>query len=162
MTFDYESWLKQAQDQLDVLYQQRAAIDEEIAALQRGIEGFSPLVKKASPWSAWNADVLGITDAVKLVFTAESHRCFSPTSIRDVLVEKEVKLTQQNPLATIHQIISRLLERGFIKTVNIDGRTLYVLNHQKKPATRRNARTPKRNLFGELVEKPVHQIVKDK
>ena len=122
MRFDYKSWLQQAQGRLEELYRKRAAIDEEIAALQRGIEGFSPLVKEASPW---NQDAIGITEAVAGVFKRSPARCYSPTDIRDALVSDGMKLTQQNPLATIHQIISRLDARGVIKPFSKDGRTLH-------------------------------------
>jgi hypothetical protein len=123
MAFDYESWLRQAQDRLESLYQQRAAIDEEIAGLQRGIEGFSPLVKKPAPWEG---DTIGITEAVTRVFTDSPNQCFSPTAVRDaLLLRADVKLKQQNPLATIHQIIARLAARGVIKASMHDGRTLY-------------------------------------
>jgi len=123
MTFDYESWLKQAQDQLEALYQKRLEIDREIADLQRGIEAFTPLVKKYPPWDSVASK--GITQAIKQVFTDHPNKCFSPTAIRDELIARKAKLEQQNPLATIHQIISRLEDRGFIKPLNSDGRRLH-------------------------------------
>ena len=123
MTFEYESWLKQAQDRLEDLNQQRTAIEEEIAALERGIEGFTPLVKR--PVSS-DGDTIGITEAVTRVFTDTPNKCFSPTQVRDVLAARgDVRLNQQNPLATIHQIIARLAARGVIKASTHDGRALY-------------------------------------
>ena len=104
MRFDYELWLKQAQDRLEELHQRRAAIDEEIAVLQQGIEGFSPLVKKAS---TWNQDSIGITEALTRVFIRNPARRYGPTDVRDALV------------------ISRLAVRGVIKPITKDGRTLY-------------------------------------
>lgn len=123
MTFDYESWLKQAQERLEALYEHRAQLDREIADLQRGIEGFTPLVKKYPPWD--HAESRGITDAVVQVFKDNPGQCYGPTDVRDELLERKVKLTQQNPLATIHQILSRLENRGFIKPMNQSGRRLY-------------------------------------
>ena len=34
MTFDYDSWIKQARERLELLYDQKNAIENEIAALQ--------------------------------------------------------------------------------------------------------------------------------
>ena len=122
MKFDYELWLKQAQDRLEELHQRRAAIDEEIAVLQQGIEGFSPLVKKAS---SWNQDSIGITKALTRVFMRNPARRYGPTDVRDALVNDGIKLKQRNPLAAIHQVVSRLAVRGVIKPITKDGRTLY-------------------------------------
>jgi DNA-binding transcriptional MerR regulator len=123
MTFDYEAWLKQAQDRLEFLYQQRSEIDKEIADLQHGIEEFTPLVKKYPPWARVMSQ--GITAAITQVFEDNPNKCYGPTDIRDELLKRKISLDQKNPLATIHQIISRLEERGFIKPMNNNGRRLY-------------------------------------
>lgn len=125
MNFDYEAWLQQAQDRLEELYRQRDAIESEIADLQRGIEGFTPLVRKFPPWDRHVAESIGITSAVTKVFSDEPGRCYSATQVRDELLKRGVKLDQKNPLATIHQIISRLEERRTIKAHNFDGRRLH-------------------------------------
>jgi len=129
MTLDYKSWLKQAQDRLEELYEKRAAIDEEIAALQRGIEGFAPLVNESAPW---RYEVVGMTESITQVFKESPNTCFRPTDIRDALVANGVALTQQNPMATIHQTISRLVARKVIESTESDGRTLYYFDASKQ------------------------------
>ena len=124
MSFDYEGWLKTAKQRLEDLYQQREQIDREIAALQRGIEGFSPLVKKEAPWQG---ESVGMTEAVMKVFTDNPAQLMTPVQIRDAMLAGGVQLKQENPLANIHQTISRLIARGFVKPYMLDGRTLYHL-----------------------------------
>jgi hypothetical protein len=123
MQWNYESWLKQAQDRLEDLLRQQDAIGQEIEHLKRGIEGFTALTKNYAPWEAVT---IGITEAVKRVFTDSPNKCLRPTDIRDALLSKrDVKLDQRNPLATIHEIVSRLEERGFIQRLVEDGRARY-------------------------------------
>jgi hypothetical protein len=156
MTLDYEAWLKQAQDRLEALYEQRGAIDDEIAALQRGIEGFSPLVRKYAPWSQ---ETVGITESVTQVFKDSPKQMLSPRHVRDCLLSKGIQLTQQNPLATIHQTISRLVARGVIKGYTVDGRMLYYYEgstgESLTPSTRNRLSGPSGNnpLAGKKINK---------
>ena len=115
MSFSYEAWIKQAQDRLALLYQQREAISEEIARLERGIDGFKPLAK-----SAWLGPSTGMTDAIRQVLSGDPHKMFAPVNIRQELLSKGVKLTQKNAMATINQVLSRLVEQGLV-TVQIYG-----------------------------------------
>lgn len=120
MTFDYESWIQQAKDRLEVLYQQREAINEEIANLERGIKGFAPLVK-----SLWIGPSTGITDSIRQVFKTDPQRVFSPTEIRNELLKRGVELKQENPMATIHQVLARLREQGDVEPYVTEGRPRY-------------------------------------
>jgi|SRR6266566_575286 len=130
MTFDYESWIGKAQERLELLYKQREAIDREIADLQRGIEGFTPLVK-----SMWAGPDAGITASVRKVFKRKDGKIWYPPQIRDELLAMGVKLTQKNPLATIHQILGRLVNGGEIRAYANNGRTGYLLA-EKHPAAK--------------------------
>src|ERR1017187_10030740 len=98
MEFDYESWLKTAKVRLEELYQQREDIDREITALPRGIEGFSPLVKKEVPW---RQESVGMTDAVTRVFAENPTQLMTPVQVRDVMRAKGIEMKQENPLANI-------------------------------------------------------------
>jgi len=111
MTFDYEGWLKTAQDRLEVLYQQKTAIEDEISALEKGIEGFAPLVNQPS---LWRGPDVGITEAVTNVLRANPSRLFSAIDVRNELAASGIPLTQQNPLATIYQVLARLVGRGAV------------------------------------------------
>lgn len=120
MSFDYDVWIKQAKDRLALLYDQRDAISNEIAALERGIEGFQPLAK-----SAWIGPDAGITESIRKVVSSEAHRLFSPIEIRKELLLQGVRLAQKNSMATIHQVLSRLVEKGVVKVQISKGKNLY-------------------------------------
>lgn len=120
MNFDYDIWIKQAKDRLALLYDQRDAISNEIAALERGIEGFQPLAK-----AAWIGPDAGITESIRKVVSSNPSRLFSPVEIRRELLEHGVRLTQKNSMATIHQVLSRLVERGVVKVHISKGKNLY-------------------------------------
>jgi hypothetical protein len=120
MTFDYEAWIKQAKDRLALLYEQREAISSEIAALENGIEGFRPLAK-----GAWLGPTTGITEAVRRVLNRQPHRVFSPVEIRDELLNQGVSLKQKNAMATIHQVLSRLVEKGVVMVHMDKGKNRY-------------------------------------
>jgi hypothetical protein len=123
MTFDYESWLKTAQDRLEILYQQKTAVESEISLLEAGIKGFAPLVNQPA---LWHGPDVGITDAVSSVLKSEPSRLFSAVDIRDTLLERGSSLGQQNPLATIYQVLARLAERGaVIITAHEPGKNRY-------------------------------------
>jgi len=120
MNFDYEVWIKQAKDRLALLYEQRDAITNEIAALERGIEGFQPLAK-----SAWIGPSAGITESIRKVLSSEPHRLFSPVGIRDELLVQGVFLKQKNAMATIHQVLSRLVDKDLVKVRLYNGKNTY-------------------------------------
>jgi hypothetical protein len=123
MMFDYDAWLKTAEDRLETLYEQKASIEAEITALEEGIEGFAPLVKKSS---LWYGPETGITDAVKSVLKADPTRCFTPTEIRDTLYMRGTPLTQRNPMANIHQVLARLVEKQIARILAFEnGRNRY-------------------------------------
>jgi hypothetical protein len=114
MNFNYDSWIKQAKDRLELLYEQRNAIDNEIHALEKGIEGFAPLTR-----TAWLGPNAGITESIRRVLSSDSHRLYSPIEIRDELLNQGVSLKQKNAMATIHQVLSRLIEKDLVK-ISID------------------------------------------
>jgi hypothetical protein len=123
MTFDYEGWLKAARGRLETLYKQKEAIESEISKLERAIQGFAPLVKNPSKWFGPET---GITDAVRAVLKSDTSRIFTATEIRDQLEMRGVPLRQKNPLATIHQILARLVdsEEAVVSTLE-PGRNRY-------------------------------------
>jgi hypothetical protein len=123
MNFDYEGWLAKAQARLEILYQQKSAIESEISHLESGIKGFAPLVSK--PAILYGGYDLGITEAIKAFFRKDESRLYSAVDIRDGLLESGFPLTQKNPLSTIYQVLSRLAEQGAIIPHDRDGKTMY-------------------------------------
>lgn len=120
MTFDYEAWIKQARNRLEVLYQQREAITNEISRLECGLEGFEPLAK-----AAWIGPAAGVTESIRLILRETPRRLFSPTQIRDELIAKGVRMQQKNPMATIHQVLARLVEKEMVKVTIRNGTNQY-------------------------------------
>lgn len=123
MVFNYEDWLKAARDRLETLYQQKAAIESEISDLQRAIKGFAPLVKNPAKWFGPTS---GITQSIRAVLKSDPARAFTATDIRDELLHRGVALRQKNPMATIHQILHRLVQSGTVKVFTLEpGRNHY-------------------------------------
>jgi len=120
MAFDYDSWITQARERLELLYDQKNAIENEIAALEKGIEGFLPLTKHA-----WLGPTAGLTDSVMKVFNGQPHKYWGAVEIRNELINRGMSLDQRNPIANIHQILARLHERGVIEPRVIEGKTRY-------------------------------------
>ncbi|MGO9228168.1 MAG: hypothetical protein ACLQKA_02995 [Bryobacteraceae bacterium] len=146
MNFDYDSWMKQARDRLELLYRQQEAITDEISALERGIEGFKPLTK-----TAWLGPNAGITESVRQILSSDPHRLWTSVQIRDGLLFKGVKLTQKNAMATIHQVLSRLVDKDVVKVQVDKGKNHYRwvgLNGQDDVM-----KPPRKNLLGEDMKK---------
>ncbi len=123
MTFNYEGWLKAAQGRLENLYQQKTSIEYEISKLEQAIKGFAPLVKNPSKWFGPQT---GITDGVRTVLKSDPNRVFTAIEIRGELAMRGVKLAQKNPMATIHQVLARLVDAGEAAVVTHEpGRNRY-------------------------------------
>jgi hypothetical protein len=122
MTFDYDSWLRAVRDRLEVLYREKVAIEDEISKLERGIEGFVPLAPSASA-IRWPAK--GVTEATRVVLKGDPNGIFSPTQIRDELLGHGVPLRQKNPMATIHQVLARLVQNGEVTVHIFNGKNGY-------------------------------------
>ncbi len=142
MNFDYDSWIKQAKERLELLYAQKNSIENEITALEQGIEGFLPLTKEA-----WLGPTAGITESVVKVLSGDPHRVFSAIEIRSELINKGLSLEQKNPMATIHQVLARLVQRGWLKTEIDQGKNRYCWigeggkdDVMKRPKTRKKLR----------------------
>jgi hypothetical protein len=120
MNFDYDSWITQARERLKLLYDQKNAIENEISILEKGIEGVLPLTK-----NAWLGPTAGLTDSVVKVFSSKSHCVFSVTEVRNELIKKGLSLDQKNPMANIHQVIARLLRKGWLATTIDQGKNRY-------------------------------------
>ena len=143
MSFDYEGWLKGAQDRLETLYQQKTAIESEISLLERGIKGFAPLVNQPTLWYGPES---GITEAVRAVLKSDPSRLYSAPEIRDELIRRGVALNQQNPMATIHQVLARLVSKGTAKIYPLEpGRNHYQWSENAEDNCKSTAEGTKRH-----------------
>jgi len=116
MAFDYSVWLKQAEDRMAFLRQKRAEIDDEIGKLEDGIAAFDPLRGKTPALTA-----TGLTEAIRNIYRVAPGRTIAPTEVRDALLNQGVELAQNNPMATIHQILKRLHTAGDIEPMEGPG-----------------------------------------
>lgn len=153
--YDYKGWLKNAEDRLDALKKLRAALDEqsaainqkiakiegELKALEEGIAAFGPLAKSPGVeiFGGWidssvfvNPDS-SLTDAVRSILASALFTPHAPTAIRDELLRQGRTLEQDNPMAVIHQILSRLVARGEALEVPCQGKTYYKWNASLPP-----------------------------
>jgi sugar-specific transcriptional regulator TrmB len=121
MALDYKEWLKKAEDRLKELKQEREKIEDEISKLENGIKAFSPLVEDSSEARSEP----GLTDSIRQLFIESNRSPLAPTGIRDELMRRGVVLIQNNPLAAIHQTLSRLEDKGFIEPVPYQGKKYY-------------------------------------
>jgi hypothetical protein len=123
MKFDYDGFLKTAQARLETLYEQKAIIDKEIQTLTMGVRFFAPFAKQPDRWV--NPDI-GITEAITEVFKSQPTRLFTAPLIRDELLSRGIPLKQKNPLATIHQVIARLIQRKKVEPFTDHAKTSFI------------------------------------
>jgi hypothetical protein len=123
MKFDYDGFLKTAHARLETLYEQKGAIEKEINALKNGVLFFAAFAKEPTKWIDPG---VGITEAITELFKSSDTRCFTAPLIRDELLKRSIPLKQKNPLATIHQVIARLIQRGLIEVITDGGRSTFV------------------------------------
>lgn len=121
MAFDYQSWIGQAKARLVQLEQQRTAIDTEISKLKRILGEVTPLTEESTAWEGPDA---GITESMRQIFRTDA-RLWGATAIRDELINRGIAMNQQNPMATIHQVLARLEKEGLIRRVDVAGKAKY-------------------------------------
>jgi hypothetical protein len=139
MSLDYRAWIRAAKERLSTLENQRRAIDDEMAALEKSIRAFEPLVNVApldSPeqgylhpayipasnlgWLTGGVETrsdVGLTDAIRGVLMA-ADRPLEPTEVRDLIVRNGFSLSgRSNAMANIHQVLRRLVSQSEVQEV---------------------------------------------
>jgi hypothetical protein len=112
--------LESAQTELADLLAKKDEIDSKIAAIQQSIRILEPLYGRqftgARPRSLvedLSTDLrnLGITDAIERVLMSRPGVWMAPTIVRDHLVERGFKIAGDNPMASVHTVLKRLVDR---------------------------------------------------
>jgi hypothetical protein len=116
--------LESVQDELVAALGQRAEIDKKIEALKQSAKMLEPIYGRR-PRKVGVADLmrvgrvhaediknLGITAAVERILINNAGAWLPPTSVRNGLKEAGFELVGDNPLASIHQVLKRLVVRG--------------------------------------------------
>jgi hypothetical protein len=118
------------------LLQQREALDQKIKALDDAIKiletvyrpvGDDPLATLTNGFTGADIPDLGLTSAVERVLMELPGLPFPPTRVRDTLVSRRFKLSGDNPMASIHQVLKRLVARidGPFVAEEVNGQTVY-------------------------------------
>ena len=126
---DYKHTLEDAKARFQDLAQQRDAIDREMQALMRIIEGAQIVTSPAEPISisplTADSDAEGFTKTVRLVL-ARSRAPLIPTEVRDALDMMGVEASSPKVLLIqVHNTLRRLFEREEIEQVPRDGKMAY-------------------------------------
>jgi hypothetical protein len=112
--------LESAQTELVDLLAKKDDIDRKIAAIQQSIQILEPLYGRqftgARPRSlvedlANDVRNLGITDAIERVLMSQPGVWMAPTIVRDHLVERGYQIVGDNPMANVHTVLKRLVDR---------------------------------------------------
>jgi hypothetical protein len=135
--------LKKQQDELaksaEEISRYMATIHESMEDVQQAIQKLGCLsirLPSFDNYSAPLADVLrsmeetpnlGITAAIERVLKANPNIPLPPTSVRNILRKANFELVGDNPMASIHQILKRLIARQGSPFVSVEyqGQTLY-------------------------------------
>lgn len=124
LTFDHAkalAYLKQRKWELQTECSRMLA---EIASIDQAIGEYEPIAEGG--WSGWTTPDAGFTDSIRGIFRKNSSNDFSPVELRDRLLGSGMVLAQRNPMAAIHQILSRLVKSAEIRGVrDRDGKMRY-------------------------------------
>jgi hypothetical protein len=112
--------------------EKRAESDKRIEALRQSIKLLEPIydAEEADPRLPLLSEAikdLGLTRAIEQILRNCAGKPLPPTSVRNGLREAGFELTGDNPLASIHQVLKRLVarENSPFEAVEFQGQTMY-------------------------------------
>jgi predicted nucleic acid-binding Zn-ribbon protein len=138
---EYEHAMVAASEEVQELLKERARIDERLSRLKNTIDGLaalltpSPSENSSASWSGAMAGLMGISfpdiseagisDAIRQIL-ADSKLPITAPQIRDALTARKVELSQYaNPLAVIHNTLTRLEKQGEVIRHDLPSGTVY-------------------------------------
>ena len=128
---DYAQTLEEAKNRLQELAAKRDAIDREMQALLRIIEGIQIITQPAEPATlelntlAASNEPAGFTEAVRMII-GRSATPLVPTEIRDALETMGFEgSSPKHLLIHVHSVLRRLFENEEIEQVPRDGKIAY-------------------------------------
>lgn len=135
--------LESVQNDLRAALAAREELDRKITALQESIKILEPVYGDQPSLAgliqfggADDLDNLGITAAVERVLMRSPGKYMPPTAVRNGLVEGGFELTGGNPLASIHQVLRRIIarENSPYMAQDVQGTTMYMYDPKKDQA----------------------------
>lgn len=111
----------------------RDRINMKIAALKESAALLRPLYAGTGEGAG---ETIGITDEVRNALSRAESAGLTPPEIRDIIVENGFEISRyQNVMATIHQILKRLVNRGEARIWKEGAQARYALNETAPPGT---------------------------
>ncbi len=113
-----------------------AVFDAKIAAVEQTIKMLEPVYSPTMPPPTPLLDEsVGITEAIETALRKYPGKLLAPTAVRDALIEMKFKITGENPMASVHQVLKRLIARSNTPYVSesVDGQTVYKFDPAKEP-----------------------------
>jgi hypothetical protein len=141
--------LESAHAELEALVEQRNELEKKINAVTKTIDILEPFYHGDDLGKYPRAeelmqllefkDEVGITPAIEQVLRTQPKTELTPIQVRDQLVASGFILSPNNPMASVHQILKRLVARNgqFVSRRDEDGNTLYSFDPAMPPAVRR-------------------------
>jgi hypothetical protein len=124
--------LETARREINELKRQRDAVlvafDARIAAVEQTLEILEPVYGPVPDAAIPILDEsVGITQAIERVLRKFAGMPLAPTSVRNALFEMGFKVAGNNPMASVHQVLKRLVVRAGSPYVQeqVDGQTQY-------------------------------------
>lgn len=117
---NYRDNLAVAQEDLLKMCAQREELDREIARMRQYVQTLLIMLEPAAPRPGgatfYNTIGNNLTEVVRLILSG-SNRPLNVPTIRDQVIKFGFEIKSSNPLASIHSVISRLIEQGEVHVV---------------------------------------------
>jgi hypothetical protein len=127
--------LKSAQSALESLRKPRVELNRKIDAIEQSVRILLPVYAdplRNTSELPFDAERVGITDAIEGVLISHPDQELSPTQVRDLLLEADFEVA--GGMSSVHQILKRLVKRrGPIRPVDTGAGTLYKYDSKIPP-----------------------------
>jgi hypothetical protein len=140
--------LEKAKLEAEELKRQRDAVaavfDAKIAVVEQTVKLLEPVYAPMSNLTVpLLDDSVGITEAIETALRKYAGKPLAPTAVRDVLSEMKFKINGDNPMASVHQVLKRLIARSSSPYISeqVDGQTMYKFDPAKESVKTRRTIT---------------------
>lgn len=138
------SLLETAKREVEELKRQRDALlavfDARIAAVEESVRILEPVYGSANDIAMPVLDEsVGITEAIERALRKYPGKLLPPTSVRNALLEMGYRVKGDNPMASVHQVLKRLVARAGSPYVHVQvgEQTMYKFDPSREPVRAR-------------------------